>query len=75
MNYEEFLKRIIYLIELIEKERTGTPQELANKLHISVSSVYRTIKLLKQCGLQIEYSRIRGTYYFFESEASKLIKI
>jgi len=75
MNYEDFLKRIIYLIDLIEKERTGTPQELANKLHISVSSVYRTINLLKQCNIPIAYSRIRCTYYFREHEAPRIIKI
>jgi Predicted transcriptional regulator len=63
MNYEDFLKRMIYLKELIEKERTGTPEELANKLHISKSSVYRSINLLKNVGIPVDYSRAKGSYY------------
>ena len=68
MNYEEFLKRMIYLKDLIEKERTGTPKELADKLHISESSVYRSISLLKNLGIQVDYSRIRCTYYLKEKK-------
>lgn len=35
MQYEKYLSRIGYLRELVIKERTGTPKELAKKLGIS----------------------------------------
>lgn len=65
MNYETTLTREKHLKELIEKENTGTPEQLAAKLNTSVSTVYRMLKALKKMGEPIKYSKIRQTYLFY----------
>jgi len=44
---------------------TGTPVELANKLAVSESSVYRRIQFLKEeIGAPILFDRDRGSYVY-----------
>ena len=64
MNHLEFLDKLIVLEKLIRKECTGTPKELANRLHISRSTVYEIIDELKLRGVEIEYSRTHCTFYY-----------
>lgn len=64
MSYTKTLKREKYLKELIEKQCTGTPKELAVKMEISESTVYRILKALKELGEPIDYSESKNTYYY-----------
>lgn len=64
MNFRKYIERIKYLDELIRKERTGTPEELASRLNISRSQLYNIIDELKAEGLAIDYTRKRGTFYY-----------
>jgi predicted DNA-binding transcriptional regulator YafY len=64
MNYESTLTREKHLKELIKRESTGTPEQLAVKLNTSVSTVYRMIRTLKRLGEPIDYSKVRQTYYY-----------
>jgi transcriptional antiterminator len=55
------------LIHLIEKERTGTPKELARRLELSERMVYNYVGVLrKDLNAPIVYNRFRQTYQFHE---------
>jgi biotin operon repressor len=51
------LNRLQQLDQLIRQKRTGTAEELANKLSLSRRQVYNWIEELKLMGLEIEYNR------------------
>ncbi len=60
------LERLQQLHELIEKECTGSPGELANKLNISERSVYLLVEQLRDFNALVTYNRGRKTYYYEE---------
>ncbi|MFD2244972.1 HTH domain-containing protein [Pontibacter ruber] len=64
MNFRKYIERIKYLDELIRKEKTGTPEELASRLGISRAQLYNIIDEMKAEGLVINYTRKRGTFYY-----------
>lgn len=68
MNIRKYMERIKYLDELIRKEKTGTPEELANRLDISRAQLYNIIDFLKEEGLAINYTRKRGTFYYTSNQ-------
>lgn len=65
------ISKIKHFIYLIEKERTGTPQESAKKIGTSERSIYLYVRCIKkELNAPVKYSRIKGSYYF--SEPGKL---
>jgi Mn-dependent DtxR family transcriptional regulator len=58
-TYQERLKYILYLVE---KKRTGTPKELAEKLGVSESTIKRMVSRLRAEGHNIVYSRLAISY-------------
>ena len=60
------LERLQQLHNLIEKERTGTPKQLARRMKISERLVYLLIEYLKDYNAHICYDRSRQTYYYDE---------
>ncbi len=64
MNFRKYIERIKYLDDLIRKEKTGTPEELASRLSISRAQLYNIIDDLKDEGLSIHYTRKRSTFYY-----------
>lgn len=64
MQFEKYVSRMRYLQELIEKQRTGTPKELAQRLGISERMVYRYIDELKLSQKPVEFCRRRKSYVF-----------
>ncbi|MFZ2906545.1 MAG: helix-turn-helix domain-containing protein [Cyclobacteriaceae bacterium] len=64
MQFDKYNQRIQYLQELIEKQRTGTPKELAGRLGISERMVYRYIDLLKDQGRPVHFCNKRKSYFF-----------
>ena len=63
---KSLLHRLIRLDYLIHLKSTGTPANCANKIGISERSLYDYLKMLKQMGAPIKFSRNRGTYYYNE---------
>jgi predicted DNA-binding transcriptional regulator YafY len=59
-----FLHRLIRLDYLIHLKSTGTPANCAQKIGISERSLYDYLKVLKNMGAPIKFSRNRGTYYY-----------
>lgn len=60
------LERLQQLHNLITKERTGPPKELARRMKISERLVYLLIEYLKDYNANICYDRNRQTYYYDE---------
>jgi len=58
------LERLQQIHSLIEVERTGSPLELARRMHISERLVYNLIEQLKDFKAAICYDRSRKTYYY-----------
>lgn len=63
MQFEKYVNRMQYLKELIEKERTGTPKELAKRLGISERMLYYYLDALKS-SKQCSFCRKRRSYIF-----------
>jgi len=74
MQVFKYIDRINLLDKLIRQKRTGTPNELATRLGLSVSRLYNVIDELKGRGAPIYYSRQLGTY-LYESEYSIKISV
>jgi HTH domain. len=66
MTHLELLEKTEYLKELICKENTGSPKELAQRLNISERSLSRLIKNLKETHFSIIYSRTKQSYIIEE---------
>jgi len=63
---KSLMHRLIRLDYLIHLKSTGTPANCANKIGISERSLYDYLKMLKEMGAPIKFSRNRGTYYYGE---------
>jgi predicted DNA-binding transcriptional regulator YafY len=63
---KSLLHRLIRLDHLINHKSTGTPADCAMKIGISERSLYDYLKLLKDMGAPVKFSRGRRTYYYSE---------
>lgn len=64
MELKNEIYRLNKLHKLIKMQNTGTPQELANRLHISKRHLYNVLDDLKMLGAKIGYSRNNCTFYY-----------
>ena len=64
MKLLEQIERINRLHEMIKYRRTGTPQQLAKRLNLSTSMIYKLMDELRIREVPVEYSRQMGTYYY-----------
>lgn len=64
MNATKYLDRLKYMNELVKTRRTGSVKELAGRLRISESHLYRLIKDMKDMGAPIEFCRQSNCYYY-----------
>lgn len=64
MDFLEQLRLLRRLHDLIQRKATGSTEELAYKLRISRSSLYRKIEILKQFGAPVKYDHDRNCYYY-----------
>lgn len=62
MSYKEYSEKLSTIKYLVEKNSTGTPIELAQRLQISEKTVRRMINHLRQEGSNIKYCRITQSY-------------
>ncbi len=51
-----------YLLELIKKGNTGTPEELCQRINVTERTLFRYIEELKLQGEQITYCRRTQSY-------------
>ena len=66
MKFIEQVERYERILEMIKREATGTPKEFAEKLMVSESMLYELMKVLKECGAQIEYCSYKQSYVLAE---------
>ena len=55
-----------WIDHLIRIKGTGTPSELADKIGMSERSTYEYIRLMKEFGAPVVYSRQRKSYYYMQ---------
>jgi predicted transcriptional regulator len=61
-----FFKTIKSLEKLIRTNQTGSPEELAEKLNISVTLLYYCLQSMKQMNVPLAYNKAERTFYFQE---------
>jgi hypothetical protein len=65
MAFTDTLLRLQRLAHLIQRKSTGSPQQLADKLGVSVRTVDNLLNVLRNfTDVEIEYCRERCSYYF-----------
>ncbi|MDR0437030.1 MAG: helix-turn-helix domain-containing protein [Bacteroidales bacterium] len=64
MTRFEFIDKLISFDNLLRRQRTGKPKELARRLSISRTTLYEIIDELKARGIRIKYCRFRETYSY-----------
>jgi hypothetical protein len=69
MSYTDFLRKMDNLKCQIERESTGTAEELAEKLCFSRRTLFNYFDILKEEGYNIKFSRYRNTYFFDKEES------
>ena len=75
MKLHTQIERIKRVNVLIRKEATGTPLQLAEKLNVSESTVFRLISELKELGAPIIYCRHCESYKYTEADYNFVIKL
>jgi predicted DNA-binding transcriptional regulator YafY len=63
---KEIFQRLTRIDQFIRISETGTPAELAGKIGISERSTYEYIRLMKDFGAPVGYSRQLRSYYYKE---------
>lgn len=64
MKFEQYLKNIERLDQLIRLKKTGCPDSLASRLHLSRSTLYRYLDLMKSMGAPITYDLFRESFIY-----------
>lgn len=62
LKFDRINERMEYLDELINRQATGTPKELAAKLGLSERTVYRYIRHYIDKGYKIQFCRYKKSY-------------
>lgn len=61
-----YLKRVRKINELIIRKSTGPPKDLAKKIGVSESNIYKYLLAMKLMGAPIIYDKKRKTYLYKE---------
>ena len=64
MNLVKYLDRLDRLHRMIRRKATGSPAELAAKLHLSERAVFEYIRIMREMGAPISFCHSRRTYYY-----------
>lgn len=64
LYHHRHLSRLQTIDRLIRIKGTGPPAQLARRLNISESCLYKDISFLKQLGAPINYCKKRCSYYY-----------
>jgi predicted DNA-binding transcriptional regulator YafY len=69
---KSLIQRLIRMDHLITYKRTGKPAAFARKIGISDRSLYDYLRLLRDMGAPICFSRNENTYYYKEEGNFKI---
>ncbi len=73
MILDDQLYRIIRLNDLIRRKGTGSTEDVAKKLGISIRTCQRLIKTLKNMGAPIEFSKGRNSFCYYKENGRFVI--
>ena len=62
MKFMEYMQKLETIKYLSQHKQTGTPQQLASKLHISERTLRRMLEQLRDNGCPVIYNRFRYSY-------------
>lgn len=63
---KEIFERLDRIDQLIRIKCTGTPAQLADKIGLSERSMYEYIRLMKEFGAPVVYSREKQSYCYLQ---------
>ena len=66
------LERLQQLHELIVKQATGSPPQIAHLMQVSERKIYQLVEQLKDIGAPITYSKRHKTYFYTEDFELKI---
>jgi predicted DNA-binding transcriptional regulator YafY len=61
---KHYLNLLLRLDQFIRQKGTGSPPEFAQKMGVSERSLYEYLKVLKDLGAPIRFSRQERSYYY-----------
>jgi hypothetical protein len=61
---KHYLNLLLQLDLFIRQKGTGVPREFARKMGISERSLFEYLKVLKDLGAPIKWSRVERSYYY-----------
>ncbi|NJM17203.1 MAG: helix-turn-helix domain-containing protein [Bacteroidales bacterium] len=73
-TFTQTLDRMQRIHALAVLEHTGTPTELAHKIGISEAHLYNIIRLMRELGAPINFSK-QGNSYFYAQDVHMLPKL
>jgi len=68
MTFLEKVQLIERVDQLIRMKATGSARDLADRTGVSRSTVYEIIECMKAMGAEIEYCRIKKSFYYTEEK-------
>ena len=60
--------RLSHIIWLTNRKATGNPEALARRIGVSKTRFWELIKMIKESGIEIEYDRTIGSYWFAQEK-------
>lgn len=76
MQLFETINRARQMHSYIRREATGSPDEFAERLHLSRRMLYYLLEELKDLGAEIGYNRNKETFYYRNNfEFNLIIKV
>lgn len=73
MDLENHLSQLSRLNDLIKRKATGSTVDLSRTLGISVRSCQRLIRILRNLGAPIEYSKGRNSFVYYKENGRFVI--
>lgn len=68
MNLEKQVARLVALDRMINQKSTGTPKEIAQKMNVSESTVFRLLRTMKEnLNREFIFDRHANTYVYVET--------
>lgn len=64
MESVKLLSALSRMDQLIRFRETGTPEDFANRLGISVRSLYNYLNIMKELGADIQYNKYTHSYEY-----------
>ena len=68
MNFVKQIEKFQILSKLVREQKTGSPEELANRLNVSRRQLYNYLEEFRDLGMEISYSRRYNSFHFDNSK-------